>query len=288
MIAIVLIHMVHVFLFGAYKYPRELTWVVGVLLLLMTLGMAFTGQVLRFDQDAYWGLGIGVSIAARVPVLWPRLVNLLLGGPIIAGATLSRFFALHVFVIPGLLIAFVVVHLILVLALGINEWPMPGRVVRRATYLDEYHRLTHGDDGIPFVPVAVWKDIFFSGFILLSIVACAAILGPFGPGGAPDPTIIQTAPRPDYFFLWLYAVLSLLPPSLETPALLIVPGLVLRGLLSLPLVSGAGGNAWLGSPIAVLAILLRAVPLGTFTNLSGHAPWSPAMVAGSGEPTRAH
>ena len=62
MIAIVLIHMAQVFLFGAYKFPRELTWIVGVLLLLLTLGMAFTGQVLRFDQDAYWGLGIGASI----------------------------------------------------------------------------------------------------------------------------------------------------------------------------------------------------------------------------------
>src|SRR6266481_2658518 len=104
MIAIVLIHMVQVFLFGAYKFPRELTWIVGILLLLMTLGMGFTGQVLRFDQDAYWGLGIGASIASRVPLMGPWLVNLLLGGPIIAGATLSRFFALHVFVVPGLLI----------------------------------------------------------------------------------------------------------------------------------------------------------------------------------------
>ena len=101
MVAIVLIHMVQVFLFGAYKYPRELTWIVGVFLLLVTLGMAFTGQVLRFDQDAYWGLGIGASIASRVPVIGPSIVNLMLGGPIIAGATLSRFFALHVFVIPG-------------------------------------------------------------------------------------------------------------------------------------------------------------------------------------------
>jgi len=67
MVAIVLIHMVQVFLFGAYKFPRELTWIIGVFLLLMTLGMAFTGQVLRFDQDAYWGLGIGASIASRVP-----------------------------------------------------------------------------------------------------------------------------------------------------------------------------------------------------------------------------
>ncbi len=117
MIAIVLIHIVQVFLFGAYKFPRELTWIVGVLLLLMTLGMAFTGQVLRFDQDAYWGLGIGASISSRVPILGPWFVNLLLGGPIIAGATLSRFFALHVFVIPGSLIAFVGLHLLLVLKL---------------------------------------------------------------------------------------------------------------------------------------------------------------------------
>ncbi len=104
MLAIVIIHMVQVFLFGAYKFPRELTWILGVFLLLFTLGMAFTGQVLRFDQDAYWGLGIGASISSRIPVLGPALVKLLLGGPIIAGATLSRFFALHVFVIPGLLI----------------------------------------------------------------------------------------------------------------------------------------------------------------------------------------
>ncbi len=121
MVAIVLIHMAQVFLFGAYKFPRELTWIVGVGLLLMTLGMAFTGQVLRFDQDAYWGLGIGASIASRVPVVGPALVSLMLGGPIIAGATLSRFFALHVFVIPGLLIGSVALHLLMVLKLGINE-----------------------------------------------------------------------------------------------------------------------------------------------------------------------
>ena len=222
MIAIVLIHMVQVFLFGAYKFPRELTWVIGVLLLLVTLGMAFTGQVLRFDQDAYWGLGIGASIASRVPVAGPWIVDLMLGGPIIAGATLSRFFALHVFVIPGLLIAFVAVHVLLVLKLGVNEWPMPGRIVRRATYLQEYHEITHRD-GVPFVPNAVWKDIVFSGAILLAIGACAVVLGPFGPSGPPDPTIIQTAPRPDFFFLWLYGLLSLLPPSAETPILLIAP-----------------------------------------------------------------
>src|ERR1700753_4033298 len=168
MVAVVLIHMAQVFLFGAYKFPRELTWILGVFLLLMTLGMAFTGQVMRFDQDAYWGLGIGASIASRVPLLGPFIVKLMLGGPIIAGATLSRFFALHVFVIPGSLLAFAGLHVWMVLKLGINEWPMPGRTVKRSTYLNEYHKLTH-EDGIPFVPGALWKDVIFSAAILAAV-----------------------------------------------------------------------------------------------------------------------
>jgi ubiquinol-cytochrome c reductase cytochrome b subunit len=283
MVAIVLIHMVQVFLFGAYKFPRELTWMVGVFLLLMTLGMAFTGQVLRFDQDAYWGLGIGASIVSRVPVVGPWAVNLMLGGPIIAGATLSRFFAVHVFLIPGLLIACVGVHLLMVLKLGVNEWPMPGRVVRRTTYLKEYHELAH-TKGVPFVPYAVWKDIFFSGFILLSIAACAVYLGPFGPSGQPDPTIIQTAPRPDFFFLWLYAVLSYLPPSAETPILMIGPAIGIVVLLLLPFIAGEGEKSWKRRPIAVLTILLAAVMLSSLTHLGLHTPWSPMMDAWSSVP----
>jgi ubiquinol-cytochrome c reductase cytochrome b subunit len=283
MVAIVLIHMVQVFLFGAHKFPRELTWILGVFLLLMTLGMAFSGQVLRFDQDAYWGLGIGASIASRVPIAGPAMVKLMLGGPIIAGATLSRFFALHVFVIPGMLIGFVALHLLMVIKLGINEWPMPGRLVRRATYINEYHELTK-KAGAPFVPYAIWKDLFFAAFVLLAVAACALYFGPFGPTGQPDPTIIQTAPKPDYFFLWLYALLSLLPPSLETPALLIGPVVVIMGLLLLPFLSGEGEKSWRRRPIAVLTVLLIAIILGTFTHLAGYTPWSPHMNAWSGDP----
>ncbi len=124
--------------------------------------------------------------------------------------------------IPGLLIAFVGLHLLMVLKLGINEWPMPGRVVKRSTY----------DSGIPRDTkqrrhtVCAGRDL--EGFVLcrlhpLRLLACAAYFGPFGPGGQPDPTIVQTAPKPDYFFLWLYALLAFLPPSMETPALLIGP-----------------------------------------------------------------
>ena len=132
MVAIVLIHMVQVFLFGAYKFPRELTWIVGVFLLLMTLGMAFTGQVLRFDQDAYWGLGIGASIASRVPIVGPAIVKL--------DARRADHRRRHAFAV--LRAARIcdsgnadrhscALHLLMVLKLGINEWPMPGRLVKR-------------------------------------------------------------------------------------------------------------------------------------------------------------
>lgn len=281
MVAVVLVHMSQVFLFGAYKFPRELTWIVGVFLLLMTLGMAFTGQVLRFDQDAYWGIGIGVSISGRVPFVGRQLVHLLLGGPIIGGATLSRFFALHVFVIPGLLLALAGLHVWMVLKLGINEWPMPGRVVRRSTYIKEYNELSH-KDGIPFVPGAVWKDLVFSAAILCAVVLCAIVFGPFGPNGMPDPTMIDTVPKPDFFFLWLYALLALLPPSWETPVLLIVPPIAIGLLIVLPLIAGTGEKSWHRRPVAVLMLLVLAVGWATLTRLATYAPWSPKMSAWSG------
>jgi ubiquinol-cytochrome c reductase cytochrome b subunit len=278
MVAIVLIHMCQVFLFGAYKFPRELTWIIGVFLLLLTLGMAFTGQVLRFDQDAYWGLGIGASITSRIPFIGGPAVSLLLGGPIIGGATLSRFFALHVFVIPGILLAGVGVHVWMVLHLGINDWPMPGRIVRKATYEREYHQQT-AKEGIPFVPDGAWKDGCFAAIIILAVIACALFFGPIGPSGQPDPRIIETAPKPDFFFLWIYAVLAYLPPSIETPIMFIVPTLVIGGMLLLPLVFGEGEKHWSRRPVAVLTLAVVAVSLGVFTRLGTYTPWSPIMDA---------
>src|SRR5271170_954911 len=283
MVAIVLIHMVQVFLFGAYKFPRELTWMVGVCLLLMTLGMAFTGQVLRFDQDAYWGLGIGASVMGRMPFIGTPLVHSMLGGPIIAGETLSRFFAIHVFIVPGLLIAFVGVHLLMVLKLGVNEWPMPGRIVKRETYLAEYHEMT-SKDGVPFMPDAFRKDFVFSGLVILALVACAAFFGPFGPKGQPDPTVVQAVPKPDYFFLWAYAALALLPPNMETVLLIIGPVIAIGSLIALPLISGTGEKSWRRRPVAVLIVLLIIVSLAAFTQLGTYAPWSPVMDAWSSAP----
>src|SRR5262249_38681516 len=152
-----------------------------------------------------------------------------------------------------------------------------------ATYFTEYQALTK-QDGVPFVPYAVWKDMFFAGFVILVVAACALYFGPFGPTGKPDPTIIQTVPRPDYFFLWLYALLSLLPPSLETPVLIIRPVLAIFALLLLPFLSGEGEKSWRRRPIAVLTVLLIAIALGTFTHLADFTPWSPHMNAWSGDP----
>ncbi len=282
MVAIVFIHMCQVFLFGAYKFPRELTWIVGVFLLLMTLGMAFTGQVLRFDQDAYWGLGIGVFMMSRVPLIGGALVHFLLGGPNISGATLSRFFTLHVFVIPGLLLSFAMVHVWMVLKLGINEWPMPGRLVRRETYIAIYNRLSH-EDGIPFVPGAFWKDLIFSGAIVAAVAVCAMVFGPYGPGGMPNPSIIQTTPKPDFPFLWIFAILAYLPPALETPVILVAPILAIAGLLALPFVAGEGEKSWHRRPIAVLTVSFIAVAWGVFTHLGTYTPWSPHMNAWSSD-----
>jgi ubiquinol-cytochrome c reductase cytochrome b subunit len=155
--------------------------------------------------------------------------------------------------------------------------------VRKATYIKEYHELVK-KDGIRFFPDGMGKDLLFDGFILLSIAACAIYYGPFGPSGPPNPTIIQTVPRPDFFFLWLYAVLSFLPPSMETPALLIGPVVAILWLLVLPFIFGEGEKSWRRRPVAVLTILLVAVALGTFTRLAEHTPWSPVMDAWSGIP----
>lgn len=284
MVALMLIHMIQVFLFGAYKYPRELTWVAGCVLLLCTLGMAFTGQVLRFDQNAYWGLGIGAAIAGRAPILGAKIVALILGGPIIAADTLSRFFALHVFVIPALLMGFVGLHLFLVLRLGINEWPMPGRIVNRSTYRQQYEELVRAD-GEPFVPYAAQKDLVFAGLIILSLLVVAAIAGPIGPNGPPDPTIIQTVPRPDFFFLWLFSVFALLPPWTETVLMLTGPVLALGLLFVLPFISGRGEKSWRRRPFSVVIVILVVTTIGSLTWLGTFSPWSPHMNAWSDVPT---
>jgi ubiquinol-cytochrome c reductase cytochrome b subunit len=282
MVVMVLVHMTQVFLHGSFKYPRELTWLLGVLLLLCTLGMAFTGQVLRWDPDAYWGVSVGAAMAGRVPEAGPTIVDLLLGAPIIGAATLSRFFALHVFVIPGLLITFLSVHLWLVLKKGISVPPRPGQIVDPATYDAQYEEeLRRGE---PFSREAMLKDIFFSALVVVVVVTIAALVGPKGPNGPPDPTLSGANPRPDWPFLWLFGLLSLSPPQAETAIILIMPVALVLGLLAVPFVSNRGERAPSRRPVAVLSVIVIYTALGVLTYLGHQSPWSPKMTAWSGDP----
>jgi quinol-cytochrome oxidoreductase complex cytochrome b subunit len=123
MVITVFIHMLRVFFYAAYKYPREITWTTGVLLLLTTLGMGFTGYLLPWDQKAYWATTVGTSIAGTVPGIGDFILRALRGGSDLSAVTLARFFSAHIWMLPAVIIALIGVHLYLVIRLGISAVP---------------------------------------------------------------------------------------------------------------------------------------------------------------------
>jgi menaquinol-cytochrome c reductase cytochrome b subunit len=123
MIILIFLHMGRVFLFGAYKYPRELTWVIGVTLLILTLMMGLTGYLLPFDQRSYWATIVAVNINGTGPFIGPYLSDFLRAGPEFSATTLSRFYAIHMLLVPGAVIALIGAHLYLVTKLGISAPP---------------------------------------------------------------------------------------------------------------------------------------------------------------------
>jgi menaquinol-cytochrome c reductase cytochrome b subunit len=123
MIILIFLHMGRTFLFGAYKYPRELNWIIGVVLLVLTLMMGLTGYLLPFDQRSFWATVVASNINASAPVLGPFLADFLRGGAEFGGTTISRFYALHMLLIPGLIAALIGAHLYLVAKLGTTAPP---------------------------------------------------------------------------------------------------------------------------------------------------------------------
>jgi len=158
---------------------------------------------------------------------------------------------------------------------------MPGRLVDRETYRKRYEEEIE-KDGVPFFPVAARKDMVGMAVVVLAVLGCAAIFGPHGPRGVPNPTVIDTAPLPDFYFLSLFALFALLPPWTETTILLIGPPLAIGFLLLIPFLGGTGEKSWRRRPVAVLGVLLIVVTVVTLAFLGLAVPWSPVMDAWSG------
>jgi ubiquinol-cytochrome c reductase cytochrome b subunit len=273
MVLLIGIHVSRTFLMGAFKYPRELNWLTGAVLLLLTLALAFTGQLLRWDQNAVWSVIVGAAQAGRMPIIGPDIARFILAGDTIGGATLSRFFAFHVFFIPALVFAFVGLHLVLVLRHGISERPRKGDRVDPATYRADYSAMLQRE-GVPFWPDAAWRDLVFGAAVVATIVLLAIIVGPPALDKPPDPSILQAYPRPDWYFLWYFAVLALTPHSLEN--FIIVAGPLVFGavLLLLPL-ANKGARSVRDRPLAAVLVVFIWTVILAFWVAGQRADWSP-------------
>jgi quinol-cytochrome oxidoreductase complex cytochrome b subunit len=123
MVLVVFLHMLRTFFYGAYKYPREMTWITGTLLLLLTLGMGFTGYLLPWNQRAYWATTVGTAIAGSVPFVGDFVLKVMRGGPDLSALTLTRFFSAHIWMLPAALAGLIGVHMYLIIRLGISNVP---------------------------------------------------------------------------------------------------------------------------------------------------------------------
>jgi ubiquinol-cytochrome c reductase cytochrome b subunit len=282
MVVLVLVHMTQVFLFGSYKFPREANWMSGSLLLLATLAMAFTGQLLRWDQDAFWSIVVAAEQAARAPVVGGFLASLIVAGQNVGGATLTRFYATHVFLIPAAIFGLLGVHLYLVVKRGISEPPVPGERIDTRTYLARYTELLKR--GIPFYPDAAVRDAVVSFIAVVIVIVLAVVAGAPMLGKPPDPTIIVADPRPDWYFIGYFALLAIIPKGLESIVIIGLPALAFGFLFLLPLIRPRGERHVSRRPMAVAAVGLGVLVYGALTAAGFASSWVPVSTVGASLP----
>lgn len=274
MVLLVFVHMSRVVLTGSYKFPRELNWITGVGLLFLTLAMAFTGQLLRWDQDGISTVLVAATMLGRFPVVGPQLMELVLAGDTVGGATLSRYFALHVIVVPLLMFGLIGAHVYLVLRHGVSEPPRPGEPVDRATYRSRYRRLTEEGE-TTYWPYVAWRELVFVLFVYSAVFLLALAYGPSGPGPPPDPALLEAVPRPDWYFLWYYALIWYKPVVLDALVLVWFPVLVFPALALLPLLFSDGERAPTRRPWALFAVLSTFVLWAALTLSAVRSDWIP-------------
>jgi ubiquinol-cytochrome c reductase cytochrome b subunit len=268
------IHMLRVFLYASYKYPREVNWLTGVMLLILTLAMGFTGQLMRWDQNAVWSVNIAAKQAARLPFLGGWLSHFVYGGDHLSALTLTRFFDFHVFIIPAAILALIGVHLYLVIYNGISEPPKAGVPVDPKTYKKQYKQLLD-KEGVPFWPDAAWRDALFGTLVISACVALAATIG--GPKLVPpaDPSVLHASPRPDWYLMWYFAILALSPHSLESYIMFLGPLVIFGSMFALPFIFKGGERSMMRRPWAVAWVLIVCVSVLGLWREGKVAPWSP-------------
>ena len=218
MIVVVVLHMIQVALYGAYKKPREATWILGVALLLLVLGFGLTGYLLPWDNRAYWATVVSTQIAGLIPGLGPYLMRFLgAEGGTIGVVTYARFYGLHVMLLPVLTTLLIVLHVYLVRKHGVT--PLPGDVGPKKK----------------FYPQQVFKDTvaIFIAFVILFGMAVAMEV-PLD--SVADPTDKSYIPRPEWYFLFLFQALKFFKGSLEVVGALILPTLAVLALLLVPFI----------------------------------------------------
>lgn len=278
MVLLIGLHTIRVYLFGSYKYPREVSWLTGVALLGLTLAMGFTGQLLRWDQTGVWSVVVAAEQAARAPFVGPLVAKFIMAGNTVGGATLSRFFAIHVFLLPALIFAFIGLHVWMVVRNGISEPPVAGQPVDPKTYRQWYHDMVHRV-GVPFFPDAAWRDAVFGVFVLVVCAVLAITVGPPELVAPPDPSDLNANPRPDWYLLWYFAVLAMLPHGTEKFVIVFAPLAFFTIMCLLPFLSNKGERHPLRRPWSIAIVLATILIIATFWIAGLRSPWAPDFEA---------